>query len=259
MAVSSDPALHALVLECEAGRIVFLDGTRTMIVAGCRLEAGEALRIGPDGDLPLLPEDAGHVRAAWREAAAEWKEREESVPAAPPRAVLAPPIRESAVLPRGDPAWNVPLRRTWEGILVHHSATERGNVQEFDKDHRENRGWLMVGYDFIICNGNGGEDGLVQTTERWKQQIQGAHAGPGLKRYNDHWVGICLVGDFNAARPTRKQMQSLRSLVRWLQARCSIPDANVKGHRDVRDTECPGRRLPLSEVVGTSAAGVKAR
>ena len=122
-----------------------------------------------------------------------------------------------------------------------------------------NRGWLMVGYDFIICNGNGGADGLVEVTDRWKTQIQGAHAGPGLKRYNDHWVGICLVGNFNNGRPSPKQMQSLRALVRWLQARCGIPDANVRCHRDVRDTECPGRKFPMKEVTGSAVAGARGR
>jgi len=152
-----------------------------------------------------------------------------------------------------DPEWRVPLKREWRGILIHHSATESGNVAEFDADHRKNRGWLMVGYDFVICNGDGGPDGLVQTTDRWRKQIQGAHAGPGLREYNEHWVGICLVGDFNQSRPTPRQIASLRRLVRYLQERCGIPEGNVRGHRDVREAECPGRLFPAGELTGVRA------
>jgi hypothetical protein len=251
---SADPALHSLALEGAGGRIVLVDGTSTILVAGRRLEAGETLSLSADGDVPLLAADADQVRAAWHEALAEWLAREAA--AAPPTVVAAPAPastgRAPAAPPPCDPAWDVPLKRTWEGILVHHSATPDGNLEKFDKFHREEKGWLMVGYDFIICNGDGGPDGLVQVSDRWRKQIQGAHAGPGLKRYNDHWVGICLVGDFNVTRPTPRQMASLRRLVRWLQARCGIPDENVKVHRDVRDTECPGRRFPTREVLGDS-------
>ena len=224
--------------------LIRLDGTRTVTVDGHRMETGATLRV-KDGDVVLLDEDAVRISRAWRDAVAdvEAKGRALAKRAAP---VPPPPSAGGAV---GDPAWNVPLQRTWEGILIHHSATPSGNLEKFDKHHREVNGWLMVGYDFIICNGDGGPDGLIQMSDRWRTQIQGAHAGPGLKRYNDHWVGICLVGDFSRERPTAKQMASLRRLVRWLQERCAIPDANVRTHRDVRETDCPGRKFPLKEVL----------
>jgi N-acetylmuramoyl-L-alanine amidase len=247
--VREDSALHTFNLEGEAGRIVLLEGGRTAVVGGSRLECAGTFDIA-GGDVLLRTEDAARIRATWRDLLDEARSHAAPAAAAPPPSGAgggAP--REAADVP-SDPAWRVPLRRTWKGILIHHSATPSGNMAEFDKHHREVNGWLMVGYDFIICNGEGGADGLVETTGRWKQQIQGAHAGVGLKEYNDHWVGICLVGDFNEGRPSARQMASLRRLVRYLQARCGIPDANVRTHRDVRDTECPGRRFPTREVLG---------
>ncbi len=248
----ADPALGAFALEGEHARILFVLGTRTATVAGERVECGEDLRLDGD-DVPLTPADAVRISGAWGRATGRLRARH----AAASRAVEAPPRSEDTPGPEGvpDPAWRVPLKRQWKGILIHHSATAAGNLAKFDYHHKHVNGWLMVGYDFIICNGNGGSDGLVETTDRWRQQIQGAHAGTGLKEYNDHWVGICLVGDFNDARPTVKQLQSLARLVRFLQSYCRIPAANVRGHRDVRGaTDCPGRQFPLGDFQGGARA-----
>ncbi|MHC4925511.1 MAG: peptidoglycan recognition protein family protein [Planctomycetota bacterium] len=245
LAVSVHEGTGTLALVGEVGRIVFVDSTRTITVAGSALSARMMLSLR-GGDVVLLPEDSVRIANAWHRAEAE-RARKEAALRTPVKPVVkrSPPRSTSTV---SDPAWRVPLKRKWEGILIHHSATPSGSMAGFDRYHREVNGWLMIGYDFVICNGKGGADGLVETTQRWKQQIHGAHAGPGLKRYNDHWVGICLVGDFSKSRPTPQQMASLRRLVRYLQERCGIPDGNVRTHRDVRDTACPGDNFPLSEV-----------
>lgn len=243
LAVKEEASLRSIVLSGSAGRILFMDGTRMVTVAGRRLETVAPLQFA-GGDALLHRDDAARITGAWREVLARERARPEPV------ARAAPPPAASAV--PADPEWQVPLKRRWEGILIHHSATDSGNLEQFDRFHREKNGWLMVGYNFIICNGSGGADGLVQTSDRWRQQIQGAHAGTGLRQYNEHWIGICLVGDFNRSRPTARQMASLRRLVAYLQDRCGIPDANVRGHRDVRDTDCPGKRFPLDDALGGS-------
>ena len=246
--VKAEPGTRTLALEGEAGRIVFVDGTTSIVVAGKAIRAEHALNIAGES-LPLSQADADLVRAAWREALAD-------VPSSPTSApVRGLSARRSGAV--GDAAWKVPLKRDWEGILLHHSATDSGNMAKFDKEHREVRGWLGVGYDFVINNGSGAPDGLVETTFRWKEQIQGAHAGAGQKHYNEHWVGICLVGNFNDTRPTARQMASLRRLVRFLQDYCDIPDANIRGHKHVREgpTDCPGSRFPLHEVLHQPARG----
>jgi len=238
-----DPALHSLVLEGEGGRIVFVGNTRTIVVAGRQLEAGEVFHVaGPD--LPLRGDDAAAVRNAWIELMVERRPRESGPSAS---AASRGPGTGSAAA-GGEPEWRVRLGREWKGILIHHSAADTGNMARIDKYHREVNGWLGIGYDFLIDNGDGAPDGLVETTFRWKQQLQGAHAGVGLHEYNDHWIGICLVGDFNESRPTPKQMAALKRLVRFLQAYCGIPQENIKFHRDIRDTDCPGRKFPLGEL-----------
>jgi hypothetical protein len=248
MAVRAEPAMRTLAIDGEYGRIVFLDGTRDVIVAGRRIQASETFVLDPEeDDLPLLGEDAATIRATWQQVTAESARDAQGGPGSRGGGRSARPTGTAS----GDPEWGVALKREWRGILIHHSATPDGNMARFDKNHREINGWLGIGYDFLICNGDGNPDGLVETTFRWKQQIQGAHAGVGLKEYNDHWVGICLVGNFDETKPTPKQLASLRRLVRYLQARCGIPDENVRFHRDVRDTDCPGRKFPAHEFEGS--------
>ena len=243
--VKAEPGTRTLALEGDAGRVVFVDGTTSMVVAGRTMRAEHTFEIAGES-LPLSKVDADAVRAAWREVLAE-----SSAPASSARRPTK--AARSGGAP-GDAAWKVPLKRNWEGILIHHSATESGNMAQIDKHHREVNGWLGIGYDFLIDNGSGAPDGLVETTFRWKQQIQGAHAGTDQKHHNEHWIGICLVGNFNDSRPTARQMASLRRLVRFLQDYCDIPDGNIRGHKDVRrgPTDCPGSRFPFHEILGSA-------
>jgi N-acetyl-anhydromuramyl-L-alanine amidase AmpD len=149
-----------------------------------------------------------------------------------------------------DPAWDVKIRRRWLYIVIHHSATESGSAASFHRSHRRDRGWDGLGYHFVIGNGEGSADGLVETGYRWSRQLTGAHAGrprPDVNLMNERGIGICLVGDFNRRPPTPRQIASLHRLVDWLCARLSIPANRVLVHRDIRGTECPGKHFPASE------------
>lgn len=141
-----------------------------------------------------------------------------------------------------------PIRRQWKYIVIHHSATTAGSEAAFDRGHKEN-GWKGVGYDFVVGNGNGSGDGLVEVTFRWEQQITGAHAASQGNAYNSEGIGICLVGNLERDYPTAKQMEALVGLVNYLQERCRIPTRNVFGHRHVpgANTACPGRNFPWYE------------
>ncbi|TRY68977.1 hypothetical protein TCAL_08632, partial [Tigriopus californicus] len=70
---------------------------------------------------------------------------------------------------------------------------------------------------------------------------KGAHAGP---RFNDISYGIAFIGDFTSTSPSSKAIQSYNHLVDCLVTRGKIPsDYEMKGHRQVRDTSCPGNTL----------------
>ena len=139
----------------------------------------------------------------------------------------------------------------WHGIIIHHSMTDYGDADAFDRYHRTTRGWDGLGYHFVINNGknkNGKKDGEVEYGKRWEEQSTGAHCRVDKadnNYWNEHTVGICLVGNFEKTRPTAAQWASLGELVRLLQHRYHIPTHMIKGHRDVDKTKCPGKNFSL--------------
>ena len=147
------------------------------------------------------------------------------------------------------------LEKKWIALVIHHSVTENGNATIFDKFHRETKHWDGIGYDFVIGNGTDSGDGEVEVTFRWQNQTIGAHCGGTRGNWaNKYAVGICLVGNFNHTRPTRRQMRSLVKLVRFLQNRYGIPKSRIYGHKTTpgaRVTDCPGKYFPMARLKST--------
>ena len=134
----------------------------------------------------------------------------------------------------------------WRYIVIHHSATDTGSADDFDRMHRHERGWDELGYHFVITNGRGGPDGAVQIGPRWHKQKWGAHCGGTPdNQYNNVGIGICLVGQFDDHTPSEQQIESLIRLVRFLVGRYRIRPANILGHADAPNarTACPGAQL----------------
>ena len=136
----------------------------------------------------------------------------------------------------------------WRYIVVHNSATTRGNAKAFDRYHRKVKKMRNgLAYHFVIGNGSYSGDGEVEVGQRWKGQLNGGH----LKSYsqNKMAIGICLVGDFNSQRVRTKQLEALDELVAYLQAKCG--KAVVTTHRriNVVPTTCPGRYFPDRKVM----------
>ena len=139
----------------------------------------------------------------------------------------------------------------WQGILIHHTDTERGSAATIDKYHRNTNGWDCLGYHFLIANGRGQMDGKIEVGPRWPVQREGAHcrvSGADDNYWNEHTIGIALVGQFEEQRPTAAQYRSLARLVHFLQQRYGIPNSKIKGHRDAEPTKCPGRHFSLARL-----------
>ena len=168
----------------------------------------------------------------------------------PPVLVEPKPYEENSYnnIPR---AWlpSSGVEKDWTAIIIHHSATEKGNAAIFDKDHRINHGWDGIGYDFVIGNGTDSGNGQVEVTFRWRRQITGAHCKTPENWANEDGIGICLVGNFNNSLPSERQMQSLVKLTNFLQKRYRIPQSRIYGHKTTpgaRITDCPGKRFPMA-------------
>jgi hypothetical protein len=140
----------------------------------------------------------------------------------------------------------------WKYLVLHHSATEGGSVESVDAGHRQRKDqfgnpWLGIGYHFVIGNGEGMPDGQIEPTFRWKEQLHGAHAGS--RQHNRRGVGICLIGNFEEAPPTPRQIAAVGQLCEWLGGRYEIPRERVLRHLDVAATKCPGRLFPYRELI----------
>lgn len=166
------------------------------------------------------------------------------------------PVTRTPADVRGNPSWLPPAnapRRAWKTIVVHHSATHRGNAALFDKFHRD-KGWDELGYHFVIGNGTGSRDGAVEVGSRWFKQKHGAHCRTPRNEFNEHGIGICLVGDFTRNQPTPAQLQSLVALTSFLQHAYRIPASAVVSHGEVTGkTQCPGPRLDMHRLRGSLA------
>lgn len=202
------------------------------IVAGCEEPK--------NGILSHLPDPAVHSTPKKAEAT--------RVPIAIIKPKPVPVVRAPSV--PGEPGWMPAggISNRWECIIIHHSDTPMGSAASFDSAHRQ-RGWDELGYHFVIDNGSGGPDGRVEVGSRWDTQKHGAHCKVPGNYYNEHGIGICLVGDFERSYPTSKQMESLRKLVTFLMVHGKIPASHILGHREANgnNTKCPGRNFSMDQ------------
>lgn len=104
--------------------------------------------------------------------------------------------------------------------------------------------WRDIGYHFGIEMVEGA---LAVQNGRAIGDI-GAHA----EGFNAKSIGICVVGNFDAAPPSDQQIFLLAGLCRQLQREFSIPREQVIGHRDTFTARgvpvlksCPGQQFSL--------------
>lgn len=134
----------------------------------------------------------------------------------------------------------------WKRIVVHHSAIKYGNAAIYDRAHRQRRMKNGLAYHFVIGNGIDSGDGEIEIGPRWKKQLLGGH----VKSYqiNLTAIGICLVGNFEATHPTKRQLKAFTQLMDWLRSDVVPRAKQFAGHRDLKgeQTICPGKNFPLA-------------
>lgn len=162
-----------------------------------------------------------------------------------------PAARRNVVL-RVEKGWTPPggFADRWDSIVIHHSASDTSTPQGMEDWHVNGRGWDALGYHFVIGNGVKYGDGRVYVGERWTKQMHGAHCKTPGNHYNNHGIGICLIGDFRSSRPTAAQMASLSKLTQFLMGQCGVSKGRILTHGGVTGkTECPGPNFNLAQLV----------
>jgi murein DD-endopeptidase MepM/ murein hydrolase activator NlpD len=141
-----------------------------------------------------------------------------------------------------------PRSGRWKYIVAHHSAVKNGNAKSYDSYHRRRGMENGLAYHFVIGNGIDSGDGEIEIGNRWVHQIHGGHVRNPV--YNEHGIGICLVGNFEKTRPTSQQMDAFTSLVSYLGYDLLDGDFKFTVHKEVdqNHTVCPGRYFPVSSM-----------
>lgn len=132
--------------------------------------------------------------------------------------------------------WNGSLtkRSKTEMIVLHHAASKSCSAQQVHQWHLNN-GWSGIGYNFFIR-----KDGQIYRGR--PEDVIGAHA----TNYNSKSIGVCFEGDYTTQTMPKAQLEAGKELVAYLKDKYKI--TNVKAHRDLMATSCPGVKFPFDEI-----------
>lgn len=132
-------------------------------------------------------------------------------------------------------------------IILHHSAFDQSNfdkaVESIHQYHSKK--WysklsklgFYAEYHTII-----GQEGEILYTRKLDETCY--HSGNFI--LNIKSIAICLIGNFEKKYISGSQLESLKNVV--LNLRYALGIKNIKGHREVRKTACPGVRIPTSTI-----------
>ncbi|MFN8050865.1 MAG: peptidoglycan recognition protein [Acidimicrobiales bacterium] len=208
--------------------------------------------------------------------------------------VLTPAVRSDAAgaapaSPDGPPvnlrsAWGAAPAKEANGVarsvkfaVIHHTAGTNDYTQAdvpailrgIQSFHQNSRGWNDIAYNFLIDKWGGiweGRSGGIG------KAIIGSHAA----NFNTGTVGISLLGDFTTTDPTPEALSAAANVAGWKLALAGVnplgtttvvgTDDNVfptgqsitlptiVGHRDIGQTDCPGRVWDHLADIRTAAA-----
>jgi N-acetyl-anhydromuramyl-L-alanine amidase AmpD len=170
------------------------------------------------------------------------------------------------------PVWNQrPVR-----IIVHHTATP--NVEDYSRGaadhvaraiqnfHMDKRGWIDTGQHFTISRGGfvlEGRHRSLEVLRGGRSHVEGAHCSG----QNVVAVGIENEGTYTTTEPPGQLWERLRDLCAYICDRYGIRATEITGHRDFKDTICPGDtfygmlprlRVEVADVLGASLSGREA-
>lgn len=116
-------------------------------------------------------------------------------------------------------------------------------LEQIRAAHVNGRGWADIGYHYIV-------DPSGRVWEGRNIAYQGAH----VKDQNENNLGILVLGNFEIQRPSPQALSTLDRFVVFNMQRYRIPLGRVRTHREMAQTDCPGRNLQ-SYMLASRAGG----
>jgi len=162
----------------------------------------------------------------------------------------------------GSPVYTRGLKQ----VHVHHTATGNsysrsdvpGLIRGMYRYHTQSLGWFDIGYNFLVDRFG---RAWVGRSGGYERLVRGAHT----LGFNEHSVGIAMIGTLQTRRPWRPAVRMVVRLAAWkldkhgrdATGRVRVQSTGsdkyrdgewvrlpvIDGHRDTNDTACPGQRL----------------
>ncbi|MBN1541593.1 DUF1460 domain-containing protein [candidate division KSB1 bacterium] len=139
-----------------------------------------------------------------------------------------------------DPARDVGREHTIQFITLHHSGVEyygepepKTAIRAIQRYHQVEKKRIDIDYHYLID-----PDGLIYAgrPETWVGDTETDYDPTG------HLL-ICVLGNFEIQKPNEKQLAALTALVADKCLTYGILPEQVRGHRQLTETLCPGKHL----------------
>jgi hypothetical protein len=153
-------------------------------------------------------------------------------PVTRPTAIGQPSIQDvvDKLVRHEDKRYETRSRGAIKALVIHHSAVPPTVTPQRIADYHVRRlDWPAVGYHFVVA-----ADGVIYQTNT--VETVSYH----VASFNTRSVGICFLGSFSSEVPPADQLQAGAHLVAWLMQELDVPLDEVKGHKELMGTACPG-------------------
>lgn len=130
-------------------------------------------------------------------------------------------------------------------IILHHMAHNTADIHDVHNYHRsrtyinssgKTSYWSGIGYNYFITF-----DGIIY-------EARGLNIGAHTSGHNNRSIGIGFQGDFTQQKMTDSQLQAGAALIRKLMQDCSLTVNDIKRHKELTATSCPGKNFRFNEL-----------
>ncbi|MFK7883206.1 MAG: peptidoglycan recognition family protein [Phycisphaerales bacterium] len=237
--LSNSSRRDALLAIARAGSVgAGLLGISSLLI-GCATSADRRVKAKGSSLGQPLPNDPTVISEPWTPDT-----RPARITQLPPQQQNALPagLRSRSTWAKGAPRpWLADKMNSVRRITVHHDAidpmptgTNQQVAARLDSIRRGHlaRGWADIGYHYAI-------DPSGQVWQGRPLHLQGAH----VANQNQNNLGIVMLGNFERQRPTDRAVFALDRLIASEMRRYSIGLNEVRTHREMAPTACPGKNL----------------
>lgn len=130
-------------------------------------------------------------------------------------------------------------------IILHHIAHKTADIHAVHNYHRSRTYinssgktgyWSGIGYNYFITF-----DGIIY-------EARGLNVGAHTLNYNNRSIGIGFQGDFQQQQMPDAQLKAGAALCKKLMQDHSLTERDIKLHKDLSATVCPGKNFRISEL-----------